>query len=277
MQHVEYLNLLRRVEMDEVAPLLPPGCRVLDFGSGTGQQASYLADLGFDVTAIDLATSVYRTDRIYPVQEYDGRHIPLDDASVDAIFSSNVLEHVEDLSTILSEFRRVLAPGGIAIHVLPTPAWRLLTFGTALLRSGITAARLPARLAKPPPELTRLQVLRSDARRIASGFIPRGHGTSPEGISELWTFSPRAWRHRFAANGFVVVTDRPVRLFYTGNLLFGDRLAISTRARFSRYLGSATHLYQTRVSTSASNADSSTTDKDELIAAQPAGTSPELR
>lgn len=42
----------------------------------------------------------------------------LDDASVDVILSSSVLEHVADLGEFFSECRRVLKPGGCMLHLV---------------------------------------------------------------------------------------------------------------------------------------------------------------
>ena len=125
MFNVEYLNELRFVEMERLVPYIPAGARVLEFGAGTGQQARFLAERGFDVLAVDLAQSNYADHLVFPVRQYDGEHIPLEDRSVDVIFSSNVLEHVENMPAIMSEFRRILRPGGFGLHVMPTPAWRL--------------------------------------------------------------------------------------------------------------------------------------------------------
>jgi SAM-dependent methyltransferase len=45
--------------------------------------------------------------------------LPFADRSVDAVVSANVLEHVPDDAAALSEIRRVLAPGGRAVIVVP--------------------------------------------------------------------------------------------------------------------------------------------------------------
>lgn len=207
--------------------MLPSGARVLEFGAGTGEQARQLTDMGFDVVAIDLPSSEYASHRIFPVIDYDGRHIPLADHSVDAVFSSNVLEHVEDLPTILGEFRRVLRPGGVGVHAMPTPAWRFWTF-----------------VAGPPTSLVALSKL--NLKAAVAALLPLGHGTSKEGISELWTFSPRWWRRTFERNGMKVVGDRPVGIFYTGHFLLGERLSLEQRRRLSGALGSAAHVYVVR-------------------------------
>ena len=227
MFNVEFLNRLRSAEIEELAALIPSGARVLDFGAGTGLQARQLADLGFDVVAIDLASSEYARHRIFPVTDYDGRHIPLPDRSVDAILSSNVLEHVEDLPAILGEFRRVLRPGGLGVHAMPTPAWRFWTF-----------------VAGPPTSLVALSKLKFKAALAA--LLPLGHGISKEGISELWTFSPRRWHRIFRENGMEVVEDRPIGIFYTGHFLLGENMSFEQRRRISRTLGSGAHIYVVR-------------------------------
>jgi ubiquinone/menaquinone biosynthesis C-methylase UbiE len=97
-------------ELEKIASLFPAGARVLEIGAGTGKQALELQRRSFEVSAIELADSNYAANRVFPIKDYDGRSIPLPDASVDVVFSSNVLEHVPDLSRMHAEIRRVLAP-----------------------------------------------------------------------------------------------------------------------------------------------------------------------
>jgi ubiquinone/menaquinone biosynthesis C-methylase UbiE len=121
---LDHLDAIRGAELDTIASLFPIGVRILEIGAGTGKQALELQRRGFEVTAIEVADSNYAAHRVFPIKDYDGRTIPMGDGSVDLVFSSNVLEHVEDLSRMHAEIRRVLAPGGACIHVLPTHTWR---------------------------------------------------------------------------------------------------------------------------------------------------------
>lgn len=243
MLNVSYLNELRRLEIEQLVPRLPPGCRVLEFGSGTGEQARFLADQGFEVTAIDLADSNYAADRIFPILNYDGHKIPVEDHSIDVIFSSNVLEHVENLDEIADEFRRVLKPDGFAIHVLPTAVWRSWSLISAVGQSFATAAKLPRHLIRPPVTKGRAREVWRDFYRIIFGFVPRPHGTGRSGLAELWTFSRPAWLSKFNRLGFDVIDEQPIGLFYTGTMLLGPKVPISMRRRLSRNLGSVTRLY----------------------------------
>lgn len=47
-----------------------------------------------------------------------GQRLPLEDASVDAVFSDNVFEHIEDVPAVTAEMARVLKPGGIAFIII---------------------------------------------------------------------------------------------------------------------------------------------------------------
>ena len=240
MLKVGFINALRLAEMKRLIRFIPEGARILEFGAGTGQQAKFLAGLGFDVVAIDLARSNYADHLLFPVRQYDGEHIPLEARSVDVIFSSNVLEHVENMPAVMAEFRRILKRSGIGIHVVPTSAWRFWTFVSGACVSAIAAARIPRDLVR------RRAGLASNLRTIAAGLVPTGHGTSPEGISELWTFSRTAWVRTFRNHGFEVVEDHPVGLFYTGHMLLADKLRFGSRERIARILGSATRAYIVR-------------------------------
>ncbi|MFL9839877.1 class I SAM-dependent methyltransferase [Sphingomonas sp. ST-64] len=245
MFNIAFLDTLRVEELQLVVGKLKPRSRVLEFGAGTGSQARDLAQLGFDVVAIDLATSGYSGERVFDVIDYDGLHIPLPDQSVDAIFSSNVLEHVEDTDQIFREFARVLRPDGFCVHLLPSVAWRAWTFVT-----GVPTAVLAAAQAIRDPFLStddpRRKSFRSNLKTVFGSLLPIGHGTSFEGISELWTFSRHAWRSKFRNAGFVVEEVHPVGLFHTGHMLAGKRLPIAARRRLAAVMGSAANVFVIR-------------------------------
>jgi SAM-dependent methyltransferase len=244
MYSIEQLNVIRTAEIAEIAPHLPPRARVLEIGAGTGQQALELQRRGFDVTAIELADSTYASARVFPVIDYDGTHIPFPTHSFDVVFSSNALEHVRNLVGLHAEIRRVLKPTGIAVHVLPTHGWRfwsiLSSYGNAFVCIG-SAVRRSLPHSDDPRSLGHAwyQAVRACG---AAALQPR-HGERGIGFAELWLFHPRWWRKNFQRNGFALLYDKPMGLFYTGSMLFGPRISMERRARMARRLGSACHLY----------------------------------
>lgn len=246
MFSIAFLDQLRAAELEIVLPELRPGSRLLEFGAGTGTQARALAERGMDVVAIDLAVSGYAQDRVFPVIDYDGRTIPLENQSIDLIFSSNVLEHVEDFPRIAEEFRRITRPGGYGVHLMPSVSWRAWTLAAGFPNALVAGAAAAAHLISPPAGQSRVKAVMRDLKTAAGGILPIGHGTSPEAISELYTFSAHAWRRRFERNGFIVEQVKPVALFHTGHQLFGPAISVAKRGQLSRVLGGAANLFVTR-------------------------------
>jgi 2-polyprenyl-3-methyl-5-hydroxy-6-metoxy-1,4-benzoquinol methylase len=112
------------------------GERVLDVGCGEGRFASELARAGTEVVGIDVAEEPLRRARLrHP--ELDLRHVqaegewPLPDASFDAVWAGEVIEHVADTAGWLSEVRRVLRSGGTLLLSTPDHG-RLRMLGWAL-------------------------------------------------------------------------------------------------------------------------------------------------
>ena len=97
---------------------LPPGAELLDIGCSAGYHVRHLARKAKRVVAIDVdrvALEVARRrvkSRRVTFLHYDGRQLPFADASFDSVSMLDVLEHVSDRETLVSEIVRVLRPGG---------------------------------------------------------------------------------------------------------------------------------------------------------------------
>jgi SAM-dependent methyltransferase len=247
----QYLDEIRMLELDIVMPLFLPGARVLELGAGTGRQALELSRRGFEVTAIDLAVSAYAAHRVFPITDYDGTTIPLPDASVDVVFSSNVLEHVPDLARMHCEICRVLAPGGKAIHVLPTHVWRLWTVlagypdAIAYFLNG-SPSLVPHALPGQSERRRLAAAWYKTTRNVGGRLFPPRHGARDNTVSEIWLFHPSWWRRNFRENGFAIIHDAPTGLFHTGNMLLGPRLGVARRRQIAARLGSTGHVFALR-------------------------------
>lgn len=244
----EFIRELRARELETILTRLRPGSRLLEIGGGNGVQAKALADRGYSVVSIDIPSSRYRAQRVFPVIEYDGATLPFADASFDVVFTSNVLEHVPHLARMHREIARVLRPEGYAVHVMPTAAWRFWTLLT-WYPGGVQAVADGLKRAVPRgfgAELRRIAHLRHVANLVLTYAFPRRHGETGTAVSELWTFSRRAWRRNFRRNGYAVEEATPMGLFYTGSCVLGLRWSFESRAKAAKRLGSACVLYRVR-------------------------------
>ncbi len=108
----------------------PPGAAVLHAGCGSGAVDVDMAER-LRITALDISPAALRL--------YEGLHaagtelvegslfdVPIPDASFDGLFNLGVMEHftIDEIRIILSEFHRVLRPGGRIVLFWP-PAWGL--------------------------------------------------------------------------------------------------------------------------------------------------------
>lgn len=94
---------------------MPPGLTVLDVGCGKGDLMLRLTEQGCTVSGVDIDASLVAACRAAGLQvtEAQAEHLPLDDASVDAIVCSVVLPYTDERAAV-SEWARVLRPGGAA-------------------------------------------------------------------------------------------------------------------------------------------------------------------
>jgi SAM-dependent methyltransferase len=117
-----------------VAPHLKSSDIVLDYGCGAGFLAQAASRRAQHVYGCDISAGVLACARtINPARnvtycELKGGRIPLNDGSVNLIYTFATVQHVTDgvLARILTEWRRVLQPGGkIICHVvLNGKGWR---------------------------------------------------------------------------------------------------------------------------------------------------------
>jgi ubiquinone/menaquinone biosynthesis C-methylase UbiE len=122
--------LMHKRDYQEAARLLQ-GRTVLDLGCNNGYGASILASTCREVHAVDVSAAAIEDavrrfgDLGIAFSRVDGRRLPFADAAFDAIVSFQVIEHVDDVDTYLSEIVRVLKGGGRALFTTPNKKLRL--------------------------------------------------------------------------------------------------------------------------------------------------------
>lgn len=103
------------------------GAKLLDLGSGRGEFLHGFARQGFDAMGIDRSRpSAPKFSEPVVVGDYERAALPFADSQFSVLFSKSVFEHIFDISSLLKECHRVLAPAGRMIALVPdwTAQWR---------------------------------------------------------------------------------------------------------------------------------------------------------
>jgi SAM-dependent methyltransferase len=116
-------KVLLGIAADAGVPIRP-GLRVLDFGCGKGALVRDMLDRGLTASGADILAEWNDTDLDLRQIETPYR-LPFPDASFDLVLSNQVLEHVANIEDAFREIARVLAPGGVSVHIYPS-GWRLI-------------------------------------------------------------------------------------------------------------------------------------------------------
>lgn len=98
-----------------------PAGRAVDVGCGMGGNTVVLRELGWKAVGVEYTDTgaEIAASRGIPVVRGDGRRLPIADASVDLVMSTDAWEHIDDDVAVASETSRVLRPGGRALIAVP--------------------------------------------------------------------------------------------------------------------------------------------------------------
>ena len=173
------------------------GAKVLDLGCAGGFMAEALARRGAHVTGIDPAADAVSAaiahakraglDISYSVG--NGEALPYPDTAFDAVICVDVLEHVSDLSAVLTQVARVLRPGGVFLFdtINRNPLARFVTVALAerVLKLLPPGTHDPAMFIKP----TELRDGLTKARLRAGAFT----GLGPCGLNRRGDLTFGRW------------------------------------------------------------------------------------
>ncbi len=116
--------------------LVPPGegRTALDLGARDGHQTRWLASRGYAVTSVDVEPQF---DDCLALDA--NRPLPFEDGAFDLVWSSEVIEHLQDPAASLAELRRVTRKGGDIILTTPNSyMWLFRAIGVV----GLTPERI---------------------------------------------------------------------------------------------------------------------------------------
>jgi len=188
---------LRKKDIEMIFEKCPPQLfeQVLELGCGDGYQSMFLKRYIQNLVATDVNKDLLNKKlpgidiRVMDAAETDRR---FSQNSLDLIFSSNVLEHIADVRTVLEKMGRVLKEDGLMIHVMPNSLWKYLQY-----------------LLFPPIKLrnaaARFFLKKTDGFNASSPcgsntgyeYFPASHGKQVSSIAEFYRFGAGYWRRVF--------------------------------------------------------------------------------
>lgn len=109
------VTLTEQPVLFDVLGTLPPG-RALDAACGTGRWTSWLSSKGHSVVGIDQSKAMLEIARakVPGADFHEGQmdDLPFDDESFDLVLCTLALTHLPELTEAITQFARVLKPGG---------------------------------------------------------------------------------------------------------------------------------------------------------------------
>lgn len=93
--------------------------RVLDAPAGRGALTRLLVDRGYQVSACDIVPEIFEVEEVECLRGDLNERLPYGDAAFDAVTSCNGIHRVHFLGRAISEYARILRPGGRLLVTLP--------------------------------------------------------------------------------------------------------------------------------------------------------------
>ena len=132
----QYQQIIRDSEWEKIASHIPKNSKFLDVGCGAGYSLMRASqDLNCEVNGIDADPGSHGVGRFVkdmvktvPIKQGFAENLPYANGTFDVVYSSHVLEHVNDEAKALAEMKRVLKKDGVLIIGMPTSSMAALNY-----------------------------------------------------------------------------------------------------------------------------------------------------
>ncbi len=213
--------------------------RALELGAGDGFQSRLLARCTSSLLSTDI-----NADRLerepHPRIEYavcDAEALPYTSGEFDLIFSSNLLEHLEDPVASVARMGLALRDDGLMVHTVPNRFWKTLHMGLFYPSQLVSLVeRATGRRHGGGPRFeNNARVLPRREGFLRRHLWPPPHGVSHSNVEEFLRFGTTHWKRVFSDAGFELVAlarglpaHSPYRFGYEGARRVCERAGFSS-------------------------------------------------
>ncbi|EGP92851.1 class I SAM-dependent methyltransferase [Nitrosarchaeum koreense] len=192
--------------------------KILEIGGKDGYLARILTDWGFDVISIDINPS----STYFDVKKMNATELEFKPETFDLVFSSHVIAHIKDKNLLFKEINRVLKSDGLAIHIVPSNWWSVITnFWHYVLLPKILYKKITSKSnSKENLKNDDKDGLNHKKIRLKNLLFLHPLGTERSFIIEIFKFSKKYWAKIFASYGYVVHNESNGPLVYSGYSIF---------------------------------------------------------
>lgn len=214
---------VRKSELDTALEIFPSqnNLHILEIGGRDGYQANIISKKGHSVTSIDI-NPIY--PQFHTVQKGTINQLDFKENSFDIIYSSNMLQELQDIEEAFNEIKRVLKEDGLIIHIVPTTWWSLITnfwhyckIPKYLIKSNKFKRIFNSNLKKV--DIKQNSKPKSSTKNLKQLFL-HPLGANASFIHEIIYFSKIYWKKLFEKNGFKVIEQKNCPYFYSAYSVF---------------------------------------------------------
>lgn len=134
-------QIIRDIEWEAIKEFITPGSKFLDVGCGAGyamikaETELHCICYGVDADPGTHGVGRYNNNSCNDLNIVQGfaEDLPYNNKEFDVVYSSHVLEHVNDEQKSLQEMKRVLKPNGVLIIGMPTASMAWINFITQVI------------------------------------------------------------------------------------------------------------------------------------------------
>tara|TARA_B110000196_G_scaffold115443_1_gene100448 strand:- start:781 stop:1569 length:789 start_codon:yes stop_codon:yes gene_type:complete len=198
--------------------------KILEIGGRDGYQAKLISKKDYDVTSIDINPI---DPQFFPVQKGTISQLKFQENSFDIIYSSNMLQEIQNIEETFKEMKKILKKDGIIIHIVPSCWWSLITnfwhycfIPKYLIKSKKFQHIFNSDLKNESNHKEILKDEKESSKKNLKQLFFHPLGVNTSFIHEIFYFSRFYWKKLFKKNGFNIINEKNCPYFYSAYSIF---------------------------------------------------------